>query len=677
MLSVMWFPKKINSHALYSLGAMGILNSITLNAFAFNLRTMLPNEGYLSFKFGGEERTGWTDIKHPANDGTHFAGLTNTDIGYDRSTNILQINNNILTIDYIDNNGQTRKETANPNIPKDYDFSNQIWNQLGISIVSTGLQNLDFSTGNPKVITAPIDSRDRTIIQALNRASFPVVNNWYGTTGVSPTGGPIDGVTRDPKSFPADSGTMIFDNPKNDTLAHELGHFLLENHEFVNPSNKDHSPLARDLMGGGLTRVPPSNEQKKPLLNFNTAPKDPGLKTIGSIGTTSHFDAPVKLMGAGDPIHQIEAAYRSTYISKVDRGFSYGDRAEFDWIEDNSNLEDKPHADYHPGTDDLVWDIRNLFPPAPDHLWQNPVNSKLNIMHDHGDWPKLLDIGSYKGDTFSIVDVISQIARYSDMDTEPTLGGGWSPRESALDYDIWFSVDGLTNWTPGTLLAVFDDGWTEKSKADDYVARWAASTPSKFVKIKAKTGGNHDGNTQIDAIIASNDTNAYCPPTKINDKLFQFYYSPYGNFQCTFDQSGSNYLLDVTFQPTVNESLGSIGYSLMITDPAWSFESLAFSSGGPSILKEIWYNYPGSDNPSSWSSPNQQLLSTSTLPDLFSPGLKEIWVRDTYHNITPGSPFYSRSAYSQVPGPLPVLGAGAAFRMSRKLRNRIKMTCII
>jgi hypothetical protein len=138
-----------------------------------------------------------TGIRHPANHVTNFTSLTNTDIGYDRNANILRIHNNIFKINKIDGSGP---ETADPKTRRDYDLINQIWNKGGISIVSTE---------NPNVIIAPIDGSDRSIKQALNRESLPVVNDWYGTTGVV-VRNPVDSVTRDPKSLSATNGTIIF-----------------------------------------------------------------------------------------------------------------------------------------------------------------------------------------------------------------------------------------------------------------------------------------------------------------------------------------------------------------------------------------------------------------------------------------------------------------------------------
>ena len=64
-----------------------------------------------------------------------------------------------------------------------------------------------------------------------------------------------------------------------------------------------------------------------------------------------------------------------------------------------------------------------------------------------------------------------------------------------------FSNGGV--WRPGTLINVFVDGWTTASQADNFVARWAAPFPATRVRISAAPlAGAHDGNAQIDAILA-------------------------------------------------------------------------------------------------------------------------------------------------------------------------------
>ena len=453
------------------------------------------DEGYLSFHFVaqpfGEERTGWTDIRHPANDGTNFTNLTDTKLGYDRSDFSVQVHNKITTVDAAGGG----KATADPNIPRDYNFANQIWAQAGISVLSTGKQSVDFSTGNAAgntVVDAPVTFADLATIEAENRKAAPIVNNWYAPSGVDNTGGVLRGVTNLPGSAPATSGTMIFDNAANDTFAHELGHYLLDQHKFTNPGDTFHSPSDDDLMAAGSQpRLLPDETVKEPgdptaEKGNGGAPRQPG-QHVGSIGTVDHLNETVKLNGAGAALSQTKAVHESASVSHTDNGLTYGDRADFDWVEDNKSLEAAGgKADNHPGSDFMIWEI-------------GTIASSAHINHDHDDWGELA-LGAFVGDEFRVVDVISQISRYADMDVDST--GQWSRRESALDYVLDFSADAV-NWVAGEVVKVFVDGWTTKSDADDYVARWRSSIDAKYVRIAAAPlGGTHDGNAQIDAIIA-------------------------------------------------------------------------------------------------------------------------------------------------------------------------------
>ncbi len=433
-----------------------------------------PNEGYLSYHLFspfGEERTGWTDIRHPAMDGT-----IDKTLGYDRSDFSVSVNNIIVT----DQPGNT----ATPKLNRDFDFANQIYAQIGISVVSTGAANFPYNN-----VTFPIDFDERTIIQGQNRQADPVVNNYY----VKSTINGDRGITRSPTAFagpPATYAISVTDSAANDTFAHELGHFLLDQHQFNNSGDTVHSSNASDLMASGsLPRKLPSNNQKG---QGNTAPGDPGLRPIGNLGIVDHFDESVKLNGMGSDINQIEAMHRSPFVQHTrDNGFTYGDRADFDWVEDNIPLElATTTGDNHPGIDFMVWQI-------------GPIAPSPHIGHDHDDWGEL-NLPAFTGDTFRAIDVISQIARYADMDVDDT--GKWSARESALDYLLDFSLDG-TSWKRGKPIVVFKNGWTFKSKAEDYVARWLSPFDAKFVRIAGyPLGGRHDGNTQIDAIIAAHIT---------------------------------------------------------------------------------------------------------------------------------------------------------------------------
>ncbi|MCC5640413.1 PEP-CTERM sorting domain-containing protein [Nostoc sp. CHAB 5844] len=435
---------------------------------------LAPNEGYLSFRhfspiFNGEERTGWTDIRHPVLDGT-----VNTTLGYDWSDFRVNVRSTIV----VDKNGVS----AAPNARRDFDFANQIYAQIGISVIQA--ESVTTRYGN---VDYPLNTgaEDDAVKSASRSANPRTVNNYYVRNY---TNAGLRGLTSPPTRFPGMNGIGIADGAANDTFAHELGHFLLDQpgvFTFNNPGDDIHSPNANDLMASGSTRNLPSNNQKG---QGNTAPRDPGLRPIGNLGSVSHFDAPVQLRGMGNNIEQIEALHRSPFVQRADNGFTSGDRADFDWVEDNINLElTTTTGDNHRGTDFMIWEIGNIAPSA-------------HTGHNHGNWGELA-LGRYNGNGFNVVDIVSQVARYADMDVDNA--GRWSPRESALDYLLDFSTDG-TSWKAGKPIAVFRDGWTFASKVDDWVARWQSPFDNaKFVRIAAAPlGGNHDGNAQIDAIIA-------------------------------------------------------------------------------------------------------------------------------------------------------------------------------
>jgi hypothetical protein len=467
-----------------------------------NLRTSMIKEGYLSFRhsgptFNGEERTGWTDIRHPAYfggaGGPQILTIDPNGIGYDRSDFHVDVRNIIVK----DANGVE----ANPNIERDYNFANQIYAQLGISVLNAG--NVSASYNN---VTFPINGTPSPAdppnppniavdnILAVNRAAPVTINNYYVhnfTNALAFTVSPED--TIGPPNQRPNHGVLVGDvNINNDTFAHELGHFLLDEYRFV--GGDVHSPNKNDLMAiNGFRNLP--NNTPKGL--GNDAPQQPG-QPVGNIGGRDRFEASVNKTGL--TTKQIHGIYNSakdgnSYVQRQDNGFTHGDRADFDWVEDNIPLElagagpgGDNLADNHDGVDFMIWEIGNI-----------AASSHPNPDHDHGDWSEL-KLGRFNGNTFQIVDVISQIARYADMDVGAS--GNWSPRESALDYIIEFSSDSI-NWVRGTLNSVFEDGWTLASKAEDYVARWFSDVQAKFVRIAAQPlGGNHDGNTQIDAIIA-------------------------------------------------------------------------------------------------------------------------------------------------------------------------------
>ena len=121
------------------------------------------------------------------------------------------------------------------------------------------------------------------------------------------------------------------------------------------------------------------------------------------------------------------------------------------------------------------------------------------------------------------------------------------------------------------------------------------------------------------------------------------------------------------------QSGGTFDYSITITEPGKFFESVGVAWTGDltaSVNKQFFiddtYTTPVPGLPvltSNWR-PGDSFV---TIPN----GYTTLYVRDTY---TAGVSAMANGYTQQVPGPLPILGAGAAFGFSRRLRRRIKLS---
>jgi hypothetical protein len=130
---------------------------------------------------------------------------------------------------------------------------------------------------------------------------------------------------------------------------------------------------------------------------------------------------------------------------------------------------------------------------------------------------------------------------------------------------------------------------------------------------------------------------------------------------------------DFVTYPTAGSS-GNVDYKLQITDPRYVFDTAELTSNiggsGPySITKRFYTN---SSFTTESFSPG---LATPPTPQVMDIGGQEIFVRDSW-SVPVGSNISINGInnnYTQaVPGPLPILGIAAAFRFSRRLRNKIK-----
>jgi hypothetical protein len=151
-----------------------------------------------------------------------------------------------------------------------------------------------------------------------------------------------------------------------------------------------------------------------------------------------------------------------------------------------------------------------------------------------------------------------------------------------------------------------------------------------------------------------------------------------GDVDFTYNGVAPNGLKTWAVDTDMNSNLsgpysGTFEYSL--TAPAGeSWLTVALSQNiipgfpGATVVKEVFNNSNFTGSP----------LATLSVTDANSTGFANlsspsnlIYVRDTYTG-TAASQLDNFINTAQTPGPLPILGAGAAFGFSRKLRGRIK-----
>ena len=157
------------------------------------------------------------------------------------------------------------------------------------------------------------------------------------------------------------------------------------------------------------------------------------------------------------------------------------------------------------------------------------------------------------------------------------------------------------------------------------------------------------------------------------DDTFSFTYQM-DHWQAKFDPS--NNITD-TLNP-----IGNIDYKIKITDPRYFFETatlatLLGANGDYTVTKKFYTDdtFTTEVLAGAWS------LANPSTPDMKTIGGQEIFVRDSW-NIPGGSAAnidIIQNDYTQtkVPGPLPLLGAGAAFGFSRRIRRRIKGVSLV
>lgn len=124
---------------------------------------------------------------------------------------------------------------------------------------------------------------------------------------------------------------------------------------------------------------------------------------------------------------------------------------------------------------------------------------------------------------------------------------------------------------------------------------------------------------------------------------------------------------------------GNLDYKIEITNPAYSFSTAELNASigasdptkpvGPyTLTKKFYTDATYATEITSWG-------LSAPVPDAGTIGGKTIYVRDSWSVLSGSNASINNidNNYTQaVPGPLPLLGAGAAFGFSRRLRSRIK-----
>jgi hypothetical protein len=515
-------------------------------------RTPLVNEGYLIHKVNpaqginrfGDEYTGWIDIRHPARASVN---ANNTVFGYDTSDHITRIRTTTLT----DANGVT----ATPNIARDFNFMNRIYgSQAGWSVLETAHRNYTSGGavpgGNPVNFTFPIDT---------GGASQSIVDSQFGLAANNLTGGPAtktidlyyhgeldNDVTSAYRGYAYDSsatvrpdgGPGVFrpfigiatrggDAAVADTVAHEVGHFVLNGPSVDNPAPGDpgHSATKTNLMASGSIRwypgqpangiaagdppsaIPESLAVVGPTMSLNID----GTPKVGGIdqwtgGTTAQSQLRRTFDATGN-------ASTANYLFLA-QNRSAGDAIDFDFVADaGRSVPTGGVTSTAPGTIDGVAGADNFPGATPESLYFGiggsnagytvPLPSDVN--KDKTGLGVAPAIPNYSGSFFTFADVVSLTTLYSDSDTDPTKSVR-SIREGSLDYYVTF-VDALGTSALGTPIAVFIDGWSVSTTVENYLARWVA--PSGFQAVGlfitaldgVFNGAAYDGNAQIDAVI--------------------------------------------------------------------------------------------------------------------------------------------------------------------------------
>ncbi|MCI0334330.1 MAG: hypothetical protein L0228_14020 [Planctomycetes bacterium] len=182
-----------------------------------------------------------------------------------------------------------------------------------------------------------------------------------------------------------------------------------------------------------------------------------------------------------------------------------GDRADFDWVQENRGCETggpcfNPLPVNHPGmVGAMGWTVGS--PETSPHVDPGTGGAHGHSVEEVPAGPlPFLPNETYTPRFFRGVDVFSIISEGQDSTLELSSPGG---RDAALDYVVDFgnTITGFS--TPGVPVVVFAPGWTAATTIDDFVARWVPSVPGLYNVVAIEPAFDpHDQVTEIDAVKA-------------------------------------------------------------------------------------------------------------------------------------------------------------------------------
>jgi hypothetical protein len=167
----------------------------------------------------------------------------------------------------------------------------------------------------------------------------------------------------------------------------------------------------------------------------------------------------------------------------------------------------------------------------------------------------------------------------------------------------------------------------------------------------------------------------YSSPTYISGQ-------PASSYSCDNPITSGGSPLAAAFDAQFSPSSTASAYSYHMTAKIGPFNAVAINAdinADPTLpdwkvtyTKELFKNsdFTGPVGTLVFTETPTSSTTTGSLTDL---SLTQLFVRDSFVSNNPGVGINTATnTFSQTPGPLPILGAGAAFGFSRKLRSRIK-----